>query len=51
MSDLLGTRISHYRIIDFLSKGGMGEVYVGFDEAGLRGQVSKMKVDNPKGHR
>jgi serine/threonine protein kinase len=32
MDDLLGTRISHYRIIDFLSKGGMGDVYVGFDE-------------------
>lgn len=32
MSDLLGTRVSHYRIVDFLSRGGMGEVYVGFDE-------------------
>jgi serine/threonine protein kinase len=32
MNDLLGTRISHYRIIDFLSKGGMGEVFVGYDE-------------------
>jgi len=32
MDDLLGTRISHYRIIDFLSKGGMGDLYVGFDE-------------------
>jgi serine/threonine protein kinase/Tfp pilus assembly protein PilF len=32
MNDLLGTRISHYRIVDFLSKGGMGEVFVGFDE-------------------
>jgi len=32
MDELLGTRISHYRIIDFLSKGGMGDVYVGFDE-------------------
>jgi hypothetical protein len=28
MNDLLGTRISHYRIIDFLSKGGMGDVKV-----------------------
>jgi tetratricopeptide (TPR) repeat protein/tRNA A-37 threonylcarbamoyl transferase component Bud32 len=32
MNDLLGTRISHYRIIDFLSKGGMGDVYVAYDE-------------------
>ncbi len=41
MSDLLGTRISHYRIIDFLSKGGMGEVYVGFDEKLNRRVVMK----------
>lgn len=32
MNNLLGTRISHYRVIDFLGKGGMGEVYVAYDE-------------------
>ncbi len=32
MHELLGTRISHYRIVDFLDQGGMGELYVGFDE-------------------
>jgi len=30
--DLLGTRVSHYRIIDFLDEGGMGELFIGFDE-------------------
>lgn len=29
---LLGKRIEHYRVIDFIGKGGMGEVYVGYDE-------------------
>ena len=29
---LLGKRIDHYRVIDFIGKGGMGEVYVGYDE-------------------
>ena len=29
---LLGTRIDHYRVIDFIGKGGMGEVYVAYDE-------------------
>ncbi|MBN2399506.1 MAG: tetratricopeptide repeat protein [Candidatus Aminicenantes bacterium] len=32
MHELLGTRISHYRIVDFLDHGGMGDLYVGFDE-------------------
>jgi len=30
--DLLGQRIRHIRIVDFLARGGMGAVYVGFDE-------------------
>jgi len=29
---LLGKRIEHYRVIDFIGKGGMGEVYVGYDD-------------------
>jgi serine/threonine protein kinase/tetratricopeptide (TPR) repeat protein len=29
---LLGKRINHFRVIDFIGKGGMGEVYVGYDE-------------------
>jgi serine/threonine protein kinase/tetratricopeptide (TPR) repeat protein len=29
---LLGKKIDHYRVIDFIGKGGMGEVYVGYDE-------------------
>jgi len=31
-STLLGTKIGHFRIVDEIGKGGMGEVYVGFDE-------------------
>jgi eukaryotic-like serine/threonine-protein kinase len=30
--DLLGTRVGHFRIVDLLGEGGMGAVYVGFDE-------------------
>ncbi len=29
---LLGKRIDNFRVIDFIGKGGMGEVYVGYDE-------------------
>ncbi len=29
---LLGKTIAHFRVIDFIGKGGMGEVYVGYDE-------------------
>ena len=29
---LIGKTIGHIRIVDILGKGGMGEVYVGFDE-------------------
>jgi predicted Ser/Thr protein kinase len=31
-NSLLGQRIGHIRIVDFLARGGMGAVYVGFDE-------------------
>lgn len=30
--ELLGQRIGHIRVTDFLAQGGMGAVYVGFDE-------------------
>jgi tetratricopeptide (TPR) repeat protein/predicted Ser/Thr protein kinase len=30
--DVLGQRIGHIRIVEFLARGGMGAVYVGFDE-------------------
>lgn len=30
--ELLGQRIGHIRVVDFLARGGMGAVYVGFDE-------------------
>ena len=30
--DLLGQRVGHFRIVDLLGAGGMGAVYVGFDE-------------------
>ena len=29
---LLGTRIGHYRVVDHVGTGGMGDVYVGYDE-------------------
>lgn len=29
---LLGTKVGRIRVIDTLGKGGIGEVYVGFDE-------------------
>jgi serine/threonine protein kinase len=29
---LLGKKIGQFRVIDFIGKGGMGEVYVGYDE-------------------
>lgn len=29
---LLGKTIGHFRVIDFIGKGGMGEVYIGYDE-------------------
>jgi serine/threonine protein kinase len=31
-ANLLGTKVGHFRVVDLLSKGGMGEVYVGYDE-------------------
>jgi eukaryotic-like serine/threonine-protein kinase len=30
--NLLGTKVGSIRFVDFLGKGGMGEVYVGYDE-------------------
>jgi len=32
VSSLIGTRVGHYRVLDLLLRGGMGEVYVGYDE-------------------
>ena len=31
-SEKIGTRVGHFRLIGFLGEGGMGAVYVGFDE-------------------
>ena len=31
-TSLLGTTVGHFRIIDQLGKGGMGEVFIGYDE-------------------
>ncbi|HSF17876.1 MAG TPA: serine/threonine-protein kinase [Vicinamibacteria bacterium] len=32
MGSLVGTKVGHFRIVDLLGRGGMGEVYVGHDE-------------------
>jgi tetratricopeptide (TPR) repeat protein/tRNA A-37 threonylcarbamoyl transferase component Bud32 len=31
-TNLLGKKIENFRVVDFIGKGGMGEVYVGYDE-------------------
>jgi serine/threonine-protein kinase len=31
-TELLGSKVGHFRIVDFIAKGGMGAVYVGYDE-------------------
>ena len=32
MRSLLGRQIGHFRVVDFIAAGGMGAVYVGFDD-------------------
>jgi serine/threonine protein kinase len=31
-TDLLGTKVGHIRIVDFIAMGGMGSIFVGYDE-------------------
>src|SRR2546427_9930391 len=42
--DLVGQRIGHIRVLHFLAQGGMGTVYVGFDEK-LERQVALKAID------
>ena len=30
--ELLGTRIGHIRVVALLGQGGMGSIYIGYDE-------------------
>ncbi|HEX9188694.1 MAG TPA: serine/threonine-protein kinase, partial [Vicinamibacteria bacterium] len=32
MASLIGTKVGRFRVVDLLRKGGMGEVYIGYDE-------------------
>ena len=32
MGSLIGTRVGRFRVVDLLRRGGMGEVYIGYDE-------------------
>lgn len=32
MGSLIGTKVGNFRVVDLLRRGGMGEVYVGYDE-------------------
>lgn len=40
---LLGTTIGHYRILNHIASGGMGEIYVGYDET-LERQVALKSI-------
>ena len=40
---LIGSKVGHYRIVDRIAAGGMGEVYVGFDET-LQRRVALKRI-------
>ncbi len=48
MSSRIGNRIGHFRVVDLIGQGGMGEVYVGYDEKLDRRVALKTLLADPR---